>query len=79
MKMNEFQSVIAITDQLLAMAPTHAKTLFFRGKAYVALKEFDQGVEILEKLVELNPDDASFKQELANAKKAKTQEAQRLK
>jgi len=33
--------VIAITDQLLAMAPNHAKTLFFRGKAQVAVKEFD--------------------------------------
>ena len=75
MKMGEYQSVIAITDQLLAMAPNHAKTLFFRGKAYVAFKEFEQGVETLEKLVSLNPHDAAFKQELATAKKMKAKEA----
>lgn len=43
------------------MAPTHAKTLFFRGKAFIALKEFVQGVETLEKLVSLYPEDVSFK------------------
>jgi hypothetical protein len=40
-KLGEHQSVIAITDQLLAMAPNHAKALFFRGKAFIAIKEFD--------------------------------------
>jgi hypothetical protein len=51
MKLNEFSSVIAITDQLLNMAPNHAKTLFFRGKAYLGLKEFDKGIETFENLV----------------------------
>lgn len=60
------------------MAPTHAKTLFFRGKAYVAVREFDLGVQTLEKLVTLYPDDASFKKELATAKKERQAEAARL-
>jgi hypothetical protein len=43
------------------MAPNHAKTLFFRAKAYLGIKEFDKGIDTFEKLVQLNPDDVSFK------------------
>ena len=32
-KMKEYQSVIAITEQIMDMAPNHVKALFFRGKS----------------------------------------------
>jgi len=31
-KVKEYQSVIAITEQIMDMAPRHPKALFFRGK-----------------------------------------------
>lgn len=56
------------------MAPEHQKSLFFRGKAYIQVKEYDQGIDTLERLVKINPEDISFKQELVQAKKTKAQE-----
>lgn len=34
-KLKEHQSVVAITDQIIEMAPNHPKALFFRGKSQV--------------------------------------------
>lgn len=68
-KMQEFQSVIAITDQILDMDENNEKALFFRGRSHVAVQEFKQGVEYLSKLVKIVPDNKDFQRELANAKK----------
>ena len=68
-KMKEFSSVIAITEQIIDMAPNHSKALFFRGRAQYMVEEFDNSIATLTKLCELSPDDAGFKQELEHAKK----------
>ena len=46
-KMKEYQSVIAITDQIKEMAPCHAKALYFRGKAQILVEDFDDGIQTL--------------------------------
>jgi hypothetical protein len=43
--------VIAVTEQLLDMEPSHTKGLFFKAKAQVAIQEYEEGIATLEKLV----------------------------
>lgn len=63
-KMKEYASVIAISDQIIDMAPNHVKALFFRGKSQYMIEDFDPAVETLTKLCELEPSNADFKKEL---------------
>ncbi len=73
-KLKEYQSVIAITEQILDMAPSHAKALFFRGKSQYLVEEFDQSIATLTKLCQLQPDNTDFKAELDMANKLKARE-----
>ena len=50
------------------MAPNHAKALYFRGKSQIATEEFDQGIETLTQLCEIEPDNVDFKKELDRSK-----------
>ena len=73
-KMKEYQSVIAITEQIMDMAPNHPKALFFRGKSQYMVEEFDNAIETLTKLCGLEPENQDFKTELDHAKKLKARE-----
>ena len=73
-KMKEHQSVIAITEQIMDMAPNHPKALFFRGKSQYMVEEFDNAIETLTKLCSLEPENNDFKTELEHAKKLKARE-----
>lgn len=73
-KMAEYQSVIAISDQIMDMAPNHAKALFFRGKSHYLLAEYDEAVETLTKLCGLEPENEDFKKELEQAKRLKARD-----
>jgi hypothetical protein len=53
--MQEWQSVVAITDQILEMDQNAVKALWFRGKAYEMLKEWDNGIEAISKACKLEP------------------------
>ena len=55
-KVKEYQSVIAITEQIMDMAPNHAKALFFRGKCQYLVEEYENSIETLTKLCGLDPD-----------------------
>lgn len=46
-KLQEWQSVVAITDQILEMDPASVKAFWFRGKAFAMLKEWDNAIEAL--------------------------------
>ena len=48
--------MIAITDQIMDMAPNHPKALFFRGKSQYMAEEFDNAIETLTKLCSLEPE-----------------------
>ena len=73
-KLKEYQSVIAITDQIIDMAPNHAKALFFRGRAQYMVEEYEAAIATLTKLCELQPEDQGFKQELEQAKRLQAQD-----
>ena len=66
-KRNEFQSVIAITDQILEMDTNHAKALWFRGRSYLQVEEYDNAIATLVRLCKVEPQ-AEFKRELDRAK-----------
>lgn len=55
-KIKEYQSVIAITEQIMDMAPNHPKALFFRGKCQYLVEEYSNAIETLTKLCNLEPD-----------------------
>ena len=46
-KMDEWQSVVNITDQIIEMDPNNVKCLYFRGLAYLKLQEYIKSVECL--------------------------------
>lgn len=46
-KLKEYASVIAISDQIIDMAPNHVKALFFRGKSQYMIEDFEQAVATL--------------------------------
>ena len=76
-KLQEYQSVVAITEQIIDFAPNHPKALFFRGKCQYLVEEFDPAIATLTKLCKQDPDNADFKAELDMAKKLKAQEIQK--
>lgn len=67
-KMREWQSIIGITDQVIEMDPHNVKCLYFRGKAYIELQEYDQAVECLKKLVQIDPSHTDGRKEYERAK-----------
>lgn len=73
-KMKEYQSVIAITDQIMEWAPRHAKALYFRAKSQYLAEEFDSAIGTLNLLCEVEPNNTDFQAELAHAKKLKAAE-----
>ena len=70
-KMKEYASVIAISDQIIDMAPNHVKALYFRGKSQYMIEEFDEALATLTKVCELEPANDDFKKELEHAKRLK--------
>lgn len=73
-KVKEYQSVIAITEQIMDMNPRHPKALYFRGKCQYLVEEFENSIATLTKLCEIEPDNADFQNELENAKRLKAAE-----
>ena len=63
------------------MDPRNIKCWFFRGKAFLELQEYDQGVDCFKRLVEIDPANADGRKEYERAKqiKKKYQEEQHKK
>ena len=66
--------MIAISEQIIDMAPNHAKALYFRGKCQYLVEDFDNSIATLTKLCSLEPTNADFRSELEQAKKLKALE-----
>lgn len=49
----------------------NTKTLYFRGKSFMELQEFDKGVATLTELVKYDPENQDGKTELIKAKKTR--------
>ena len=76
-KMQEWQSVVAITDQVLEMDPNAVKALWFRGKAFAMLKEWDNAIDALQKACKIDQGNAEFRKELEQVKQKKLSEFQK--
>lgn len=63
--------MVAITDQILEMDANAVKALWFRGKAYAMLTEWDNSIEALTKVCKLEPANAEFRKELEQVKARK--------
>lgn len=53
------------------MDPKNVKCLYFRGKAFIELQEFDKAVECFRSLVEIDPSHADGRKEYVRAKSIK--------
>lgn len=67
-KTKEYSSIIGITDQVIDMDPNNIKCYYFRGKAYIELKEFDNAVKAFTELTKIDPNYQEGKNELIRAK-----------
>ena len=76
-KLQEWQSVVAITDQILEMDSKAVKALWFRGKAFAMLKEWDNSIQALTQACKLDPAHVEFRKELEQVKAKKLQEFQK--
>jgi tetratricopeptide (TPR) repeat protein len=67
-KLQEWQSVTLISDQIMEMDKDNVKALYFRGKAFKELGQFDKSLEALNRLIEVDPSHAEAKKlkELTN-------------
>lgn len=50
--------------QVLAINPVHAKAMFRKGAALLAMNNVEEGEEALTKALELSPDDKAIQNEL---------------
>lgn len=67
--MKEWDSIVNITDQILEFDPNNTKCLYFRGKAFLELQEYDNAVKYLTHLCHLDPSHIDGRNELERARK----------
>lgn len=66
-KLEQWQSIIDVSDQVIIFAPENLKCWFFRGKAFVNIENYPEGIICFKKLLELDPNHALAKKELKKA------------
>jgi len=67
-KLDEYQEALKNCDQLLKIEPTNVKGLFKKGKLLSYMNEHDRAIELLTKVVTLEPNDRVVREELTKAK-----------
>lgn len=72
-KLKEYESIIGITDQVIEMDERNVKCWYFRGKAFMELREYAKAVDSFAKLVQIDPNHVEGRKEYDNAKKIKKQ------
>jgi tetratricopeptide (TPR) repeat protein len=70
-KLEDWTDIINFSEKALKKDPENVKALFFRGKALGNLHEYDQAIDTLKKVIELDEDNAEAKKEIAKVKKEK--------
>ncbi|KAF7126457.1 hypothetical protein RHSIM_Rhsim11G0168800 [Rhododendron simsii] len=69
LKLGDLKGALLDTDFAMRDGENNVKALFRQGQAHVALNDIDAAVESFRKALELEPDDAGIKKELAAARK----------
>jgi len=70
-KLKDWKDLVEFSEKALKMDPTNIKALFFSGKAYGYLQEYEKAIEILTKVVELDSSNTDAVKEIAKIKKEK--------
>ena len=70
-KLKEWQDIVDISPKALEIDPNNIKALFFRGKAFLNLLEYDQAIEIFQKIQTIDSENKDVVKEIAKAKKEK--------
>lgn len=74
-KLGEYQSVIAITEQILEQMDENAvKALWLNGRSHEELKEWNQAITSLTRACKCDPQSAEFRKQLDLVKAKKLQE-----
>ncbi|CAH9100427.1 unnamed protein product [Cuscuta europaea] len=69
LKLGDIRGALLDADFAMREGENNAKALFRQGQAHLALNDIDSAVESFKKALELEPNDAGIKRELAAAKK----------
>ncbi|XP_028071463.1 peptidyl-prolyl cis-trans isomerase CYP40-like isoform X1 [Camellia sinensis] len=69
LKLGDLKGALLDTDFAMRDGENNVKALFRQGQAYMALNDIDAAIESFKKALELEPNDAGIKKELAAAKK----------
>ncbi|CAH9124329.1 unnamed protein product [Cuscuta epithymum] len=69
LKLGDIRGALLDADFAMREGENNAKALFRQGQAHLALNDIDSAVESFKKALELEPNDAGIKKELAVAKK----------
>lgn len=67
-KLKEWNDVVEFSVKALVIEPKNIKALFFRGKAYLNLLEYDEAIKVFNQILTLEKDNADVIKELAKAK-----------
>ena len=70
-KRKKYTSIIKMTEKIMEMDPNNVKSLYFRGKAFLEMKDFDPSIDCFYRICQLDPTHSDGKSELIKAKKAK--------
>lgn len=63
----QYDEALSLVDQALALEPQHERSLYYKGLAYLALKEPEQAITPLETVQQLKPADLDIQQQLGVA------------
>ncbi|KAF2316610.1 hypothetical protein GH714_041951 [Hevea brasiliensis] len=69
LKLGDLKGALLDTDFAMREGDNNVKALFRQGQAHMALNDIDAAVESFKKAVQLEPNDAGIKKELAAARK----------
>lgn len=64
-KMDQYEAIIDITDQVIEFAPRNLKCWYWRGKALLVLDEYSDSIKCFKKALEIDPNHGPSKLELA--------------
>ena len=73
-KMEQWQSIVEITDQVIEFAPENLKCWYWRGKANMMIEEFPEAIKCFKKALEIDPKHVQSKQDLAQTIKLREKE-----
>jgi len=70
LKLEDYYSVVRSAQRALQLRPSSVKALYRKGVAHIRLKEYSQGAQCLQKVLQLDPQNKAAAKELQTARMA---------